>query len=265
VPVANSTPSSPACERVTRAVRSRGGRRWLPRPDRAAATWAAGTRSDGSPGAASRRGSGRRTARPRSSSGNTPCLSASAHHSAISSASLLGVGGGEVVALRPSPRRGGTAPTLGGEVGPGHVRQHRLPLAGDQRPLPRSRSTAPCWSRGRGSRSTAANGVPGDGHLLEARRPRAAHADQVVDGGHDVGDEHELARAWCRAARPAMPVRPVEHHRHVHAAFVGVLLVPAERRVAALRPAPRVVGVAVRAADGRRSARRPRRASRGCR
>ncbi len=32
-------------------------------------------------------------------------------------------------------------------------------------------------------------------------------------------------------------------------AFVGVLLVPLERRVAALRPAPRVVGVAVRAAD----------------
>ena len=46
-----------------------------------------------------------------------------------------------------------------------------------------------------------------------------------------------------------MPSRPVHDQRHVDAALVGVLLVPLERRVAGLRPAPRVVGVAVRPAD----------------
>ena len=55
------------------------------------------------------------------------------------------------------------------------------------------------------------------------------------------------------SARPRLfgrhACRPVHDHRHVHAALVGVLLVPLERGVAALRPSPRVVGVAVGAAD----------------
>ena len=56
---------------------------------------------------------------------------------------------------------------------------------------------------------------------------------------------------WSRSChrRSGDAGRPVHDQRHVDAALVGVLLVPLERRVAALRPAPRVVRVAVRAAD----------------
>ncbi len=46
-----------------------------------------------------------------------------------------------------------------------------------------------------------------------------------------------------------MPVRPVHDARHVDPALVGVRLVPPERRVARLRPSPRVVGVAAWPAD----------------
>ena len=50
-----------------------------------------------------------------------------------------------------------------------------------------------------------------------------------------------------------------------HAAAVGVLLVPLQRRVAGLGPAPGEVGVAVGARRCRRAAAPPRRRSRGCR
>ena len=53
----------------------------------------------------------------------------------------------------------------------------------------------------------------------------------------------------AHGAGVADPGRPVHDQRHVDTAFVGVLLVPAERRVARLRPTPRVVGMAVRPAD----------------
>ena len=54
---------------------------------------------------------------------------------------------------------------------------------------------------------------------------------------------------WRSPPRVVDARRPVHDQRHVDAALVGVLLVPLERRVAGLRPAPRVVRVAVRAAD----------------
>ena len=44
-------------------------------------------------------------------------------------------------------------------------------------------------------------------------------------------------------------LRPVDHQRVAHAAAVGVLLVPLERRVADLRPAPGNVGMTVRTAN----------------
>ena len=65
--------------------------------------------------------------------------------------------------------------------------------------------------------------------------------------GRDVDHVVELVAQAPRAVGDAR--RPVHDERHVHAAFVGVLLVPLERRVAGLGPAPGVVGVAVRSAD----------------
>ena len=41
----------------------------------------------------------------------------------------------------------------------------------------------------------------------------------------------------------------MEHHGHVHAPLVGILLVPLERAIAALRPTPRIVGMAVGATN----------------
>ena len=91
--------------------------------------------------------------------------------------------------------------------------------------------------------------MTGDRELVDpAVRVGWCDSDQVVDRRNDVGDVDELPALGAglfgcdRAGR-------VHDHRHVHATFVGVLLVPLERRVAALCPAPRVVGVAVRAAD----------------
>ncbi len=91
--------------------------------------------------------------------------------------------------------------------------------------------------------------MPGHRELLDPSvHPGRGDAHEFVDRRSDVGDEGELiAPGSGRIAGD--PFGPVHHHRHVDPAFVGVLLVPLERGVAALRPAPRVVGVAVRAAD----------------
>ena len=45
-------------------------------------------------------------------------------------------------------------------------------------------------------------------------------------------------------------VGPVHDERNMHTAFMGVLLVPLERRVAGLGPAPRIVRMRVRTTDG---------------
>ena len=68
----------------------------------------------------------------------------------------------------------------------------------------------------------------------------------LVDGGGDVVDVVELV---AQIAPGGDAVRPVHDERDVDAAFVGVLLVPLERCVAGLGPAPRVVRVAVGPAD----------------
>jgi len=91
--------------------------------------------------------------------------------------------------------------------------------------------------------------APGDGQLAEpTRHRRRLDADDVVHRGNDVRHEDELV-----ALRTALGLgharRPVQNHRHVHATFMSVLLVPAIRGVAALRPTPGVVRVAVGAAD----------------
>ena len=72
-------------------------------------------------------------------------------------------------------------------------------------------------------------------------------AERLVDRGRRC-----RSRGGTGGASPVAPSRragPVHDARHVDAALVRVLLVPLERRVARLRPAPRVVAVAVRAAD----------------
>ena len=183
-------------------------------PGPAAATSAAGTRSGGRPGAASGRGSGRRTARSsRSSSGSTPWRSASAHHSSISSASLLGLRRGEVVALGRGRRRGGTAPTArSSKSAPGCVAC--TPPSSRRRTMPRWPIISKYCTVLRGRRAPAScedagERVPGD--RASARRPRytsgGVDADELVDRRHDVGDVDELvarrARAGRRRCRPA--------------------------------------------------------------
>ena len=86
--------------------------------------------------------------------------------------------------------------------------------------------------------------------LIEAATNlRRLNPNKVVHGWHNIGDEHKLV-AHGAALLGRHTVWPMEHHRHVHTALVGVLLVPAVRRVAYLGPTPRVVGVAVWATNG---------------
>ena len=174
------------------------------------------------------------------------------HHSCDQLGQALGLGGGEVVALRGGPRRGGTAPS--GSVSksaPWVCLRHRLPLARRRAPGSRpSRSTAAVLAAGAAaSARTEANECPVTGSCSTPRYTSGAvDAEQLVDGRGDVGHVDELV-ALRAALVASMPAGPVHDHRDVDPALVGVLLVPLERRVAALRPAPRVVGVAVRAAD----------------
>ena len=87
----------------------------------------------------------------------------------------------------------------------------------------------------------------GDRELVDTAVGRGRlRTDQFVDRRDDVGHVLELV---AQSAAIGDTVRPVDDQRHVDATLVGVLLVPLERGVAGLRPTPRIVGVAVGAAD----------------
>ena len=89
--------------------------------------------------------------------------------------------------------------------------------------------------------------MPGHRHLLDpAMRVGGRDAEDLVDGRHDVGHVGELIPLGSGSVAEAS--RPVNDHRHMHAALVGERLVPTERRVAALGPPPRIVRVAARPA-----------------
>ena len=163
---------------------------------------------------------------------------------------LLGVLGGEVVALG----------TIGGEVvelprvvverRARLVAGHGLPAVDVHRPVAHHLEVLHRAAGGLGG----GGGVEGVGHRLAgdrqlldpAERGGRLDADELVDRRGDVGDVVELV---ADGAAVGDAVGPVHDARHVDPALVGVLLVPLEGRVAGLRPAPRVVGVAVRAAD----------------
>ena len=72
------------------------------------------------------------------------------------------------------------------------------------------------------------------------------NTDGCQDGRGNVDGVAELA---ADAARTMQVTGPVQQQRVAHATAVGVLLVPLERAVADLRPAPGNVAVAVRPAD----------------
>ncbi len=100
-------------------------------------------------------------------------------------------------------------------------------------------------------------------HLRDAvHLVRRRHADRIEDGRGDVDRVAELAAELAGALQPC---RPADDQRVAYAAAVGVLLVPLQRRVAGLRPAPGDVAVAVRPADVVEALAPPRRGSRACR
>ena len=161
------------------------------------------------------------------------------------------MGLGEVVALRPVVGEVVQLPLFGVVVGTLVVLAHRFPerrlVTGDQRSaashLEVLHRVGRCRRRvGQG----VGEGPTGDRQLLEALVDlRSRRPDHLVDRWHDVGHVDELVAQRARLSN----ARGTHDHRHMHATFVCVLLVPLERRVAALRPTPRVVGVAVRATD----------------
>ena len=237
-----------SCRQVERSAR-----RSPPTPGPAAATSAGGTRSAGRAGC----GEWSRNRAPnssimRSSSGSTPCRSASSHHSSTSSASLLGLAARRGRGTPTSRSRGGTAPTT-------RCRSRRPAGACTPPSTPPATSArlpviSKYWSvlvaRRAGVGEDRGERVAGDRQLLDA--PVDVRRGRRRRGRRSSGAMSVTLTNWSR--RPARRRRrcrsgAVHDQRHVDAALVGVLLVPLERRVAALRPAPRVVGVAVRAAD----------------
>ena len=163
---------------------------------------------------------------------------------------LLGPPLGKVVAFRPIHRQVVELPLLGVEVVAEPVTAYRLPRAGHQSPRPRHLEVLQGVGRRMpGVAQHRRERVARDRHLLEAPvNLRRGDAQQLVDGGHDIGHVDELVPHGAPLPRRD-PRGPVDHQRHVHAALVGVLLVPLERAVAALGPAPRVVHIAAGAAD----------------
>ena len=253
VPVANSTPSSPAASgdpggeveaaAADRRRRLRRDRRHR-RPVHVAAVGGCGERS---------RKRAPNSSMPRSSSGSTPWRSASLPPQRRSARP----------ACRAAPRRGRGTPTRrrrGGRAPTARCRSRRPGCACTPPSTRRSATSArlPAISKycsvlvagASGSASTEANECPVTGSCSSPRYTVGRRdAEQLVD--RRARCRTTLTNWWrMRAALVGGDARgPVHDHRHVDAALVGVLLVPLERRVAALRPAPRVVGVAVRAAD----------------
>ena len=91
--------------------------------------------------------------------------------------------------------------------------------------------------------------MPRDRHLFKTfANLRRCNTDDVVHGWHNVSNKYELI-ALCSSLVFWYAVRPMHHHRYVNAAFVSVLLVPAIRGVAYLRPTPRIVVVAIWSAN----------------
>ena len=187
----------------------------------------------------------------RSSSGSTPCWPGLGPPRVDQLPQLLGVLGGEVVALGEVLVEVVQAPLVVVE---------RLALARG-RSWPSSRRP-----RGRGgpsARSTGSAGRGGVGGVGEAwqratrRASASASTPSCSAGGVDARGVEDGRRRRRRRGRTAVRMAPavgdaagpVHDERVAHAAAVGVLLVPAQRRVAGLGPAPRVVAVRVRAAD----------------
>ena len=140
----------------------------------------------------------------------------------------------------PSRRRRRARPAGGGS--PPSTRRRRWPGG------PSSRSTGRAWWWARRGRRTSSAWTARDGELLDA--------PVDVGSGRPRGSRRWWGRCRSRGgtgrgARPAVgdAVGPVDDERDVDAALVGVLLVPLERGVAGLGPAPRVVRVAVGPAD----------------
>ncbi len=161
---------------------------------------------------------------------------------------LLGVLGGEVVALRSVHLVVVELPRV---VIEGHARGvagDRLPAVGVDGPVAHHLGVLDALAGGRvGVGERVVHGRAGDGELLVAPVGLGrGDADELVDGGGHVVHPVELVPD---AAGVGDACRPVDHEGHVDPALVGVLLVPLERGVARLGPAPRVVGVAVGAAD----------------
>ena len=161
---------------------------------------------------------------------------------------LLGHGLGEVVAL-------GAVDVVVVELPGVLVERHalgvagdRLPSVGDDRPV--AEHLVVLHQLGCGS-SRIVERVPhrlsADRHLLVAAVDvRGGDPEEVVDRGDDVVDVVELVADGSSVGDLG---RPVDDEGHVDPALMGVLLVPLERGVAGLGPAPRVVGMAVGATD----------------
>ena len=149
-----------------------------------------------------------------------------------------------------SRRRGGRAPS------------------GRHRTACRRRGGSPPSSRpsrrrdGPASRNTAARAAAARSASAKAGARLTPVDRHLRHAGDDLGrGDAQQRRGWsgrCRwrgrtgraSRRPAVdPGRPVHDQRVAHAAAVGVLLVPFQRRVAGLGPAPGDVAVAVGAAD----------------
>ena len=160
----------------------------------------------------------------------------------------LGLLGRPVVALGAVGLQVVELPDVVVERGAGHVAGHRLPPLGHDAPVAHHLVVLGSFGRGGvgGGQGVGHRGAA-DGHLRGAAVDVGGrHAEQLVDGGHDVVHVVELV---AQAAGVVDAGRPVDDEGDVDPALVGVLLVPLERRVAGLGPAPRVVGVAVGPAD----------------
>ena len=162
---------------------------------------------------------------------------------------FLGVRPGEIGALRWVARNVVQLPCVVVERGAGFVPGDRFPAVEPDAPVAAHLEVLDFLAaRLVGAGERVAERGAADRHLFApAVGVLGCDAARLVDGRRDVVDVVELVAEF--ATDIAKALGPVHDERHMHATFVGVLLVPLERRVAGLGPAPRVVGVAVRTTD----------------